>query len=378
MVFVKKIRRNNRLTPMLLMGVCLLTLVGAAARLNGQVVDRAGLFSAAVVNQANAMISSLAARTHKQLLIETYAAIPQSLAGSYDPAQKNTFFANWADNVARQQRLNGVIVLICRKPGHLTVQAGQSTLRTVFMPSERDKAAQLLLAAFKVGKFDDGLLGTTRYITQTIMHNAQALSAAAMNSSPTNVPANMPVPMRPAKQHSNSMLIWIILLVVGAIMLWLVFRPRSQAQPPVYGQGGGLTPSSGPGTAPMAGQAPSGPGLGSTFMTGLVGGAIGAAAGNMVYDAMRGGGNAATGAPPMEPGGMPAGQASMGVGDAGANLPTDTASDWTSGDANSGGDFGSTDAGDASSDLADSGGSFDDSGGDTGGGDMDDNSGGDF
>ncbi len=377
MLRASKTKNQSWYSPMLLMGVCLLTLVGASARLNGQVVDRAKFFSQTAVNQANAMIGSLAARTHKQLLIEAYPAIPQSLAGGYDPAQKGIFFENWADSLARQQRLNGVIVLICRKPGYLTVQAGQSTLQTVFMPSQRDEAAHLLLAAFKAGKFDDGLLGTTRYITQTIMHNARALSSA-MNNAPANAPANMPAPMRPAKRTSNSALIWIILLVVGVIMLWLVFRPRSQAQPPVYGQGGGLTPASGPGTVPMAGQATGGPGLGSTFVTGLVGGAIGAAAGNMVYDAFRGGGNTAAGAPPVEPGGMQPGQGSMGGGDAAANLPTDTASDWTSGDANSGGDFGNTDAGDAGGDMADSGGSFDDSGGDTGGGDMDDNSGGDF
>src|SRR5690349_8791042 len=99
----------------LIVATLLLVAPMAVAQSSG-VRDDAKFFSADAVQQAEATIGQIRKDFGKDLLVETFAAIPDSQKGAYDPAQKDAFFSSWASERARAAGVNGVYVLICRDP----------------------------------------------------------------------------------------------------------------------------------------------------------------------------------------------------------------------------------------------------------------------
>ena len=72
---------------------------------------------------------------------------------------------------ARQGKVNGVYVLVCRDPAHLQVEVGNETQKKAFTLKDRDKLAQILLKQFREKKFDEGLAEAVKFFESTLKSN---------------------------------------------------------------------------------------------------------------------------------------------------------------------------------------------------------------
>src|SRR5437016_8860069 len=115
---------NRAATVMFALISCLL-LAGKAAALEPQVRDDAGFFSPQTVEQANAIIKQIKDDHGKDVMIETFAAIPADLQAQYDPDRKDQFFENWLTSRAKELGVNGVYVLICKDPSRAQLGVGK-------------------------------------------------------------------------------------------------------------------------------------------------------------------------------------------------------------------------------------------------------------
>src|SRR5689334_5979799 len=102
----------------------LLTLLPATlARASASgVVDNAGFFSPAAVEDANKRIAETEKTYGRQMRVETYSEIPADRRDGYSEAGKRDFFQKWARELAEKANLRGVMVLICRNPSTLQVE----------------------------------------------------------------------------------------------------------------------------------------------------------------------------------------------------------------------------------------------------------------
>jgi uncharacterized membrane protein YgcG len=446
-----------------------------------EVKDYGALFSAGAVQKASSDLKGIQREFKKDVVIETFPALPANYAKRLEGASKeirNQVFGEWMQK--RDAKMDGIYVLICKQPAHIQVGIGNQTKAKAFTLQNRDQLTQLLSEKLKAKQYDDALTAATGYIASTLHSNlpppappvVKKPDAPRPPTSPEGVAAkpadaqtppsapvasgNQPSKFDQAKQKLEEVkqkavdlegkqfeFHWIYVLygVLGLFAMWVIFGflrylfsprkvaptyippqpgaptnyPPSQAQSaprPTYYSSGSSQPSQparAPGYSPAPGYPPPGGyvagggyvggGGGGGFLSGVLGGMFGAAAGNWVYDSMfrrsgsvgpSWGGSSVQGAPPRHydapgaaVGGAAAGAASAPAGydqpisSTGADFGSDDERVETSGgdfaepeQTTSGGDFG----GDSGA-VADAG-SGGDFGSDQGGGDA--GSGGDF
>lgn len=359
--------RTDRFRSAVLGALVLLGLIVRAQTAAAAVIDGGHFFPPSAVVQANQMIARMQAKTGKTILIQTFVSIPPSIEKQFPHQSLHEFFYRWAGVVGKTQHVQGVVIIICRKPGYLIVRADKATLGSAFTQSEQARASELMLDLFSGSQFKSGLLSGVDFITRTIERHAEQLQAAKGGGAGAR--ANQP------SVRSHRVMILIAVLVGIFFLFWLVTRRGKAMQPPMEGPTGGTNPQAAgltPETTPTgAGPQTSGTGAMGSFVSGLAGGAVGAVAGNMLYNAI--GGNPSGLNSPAQPGST----APLNMGSAendAADTTADNTSDWSNAgnDDASGGSFGGSDddsaaeAGDDSSagddgstdDVDDDGGSF--------------------
>jgi uncharacterized protein len=318
-----------------ILGILAVMLLGAnvCRAAAGAVLDNGGFFSEQAKSDASKVIGEMGRTMHEDLVVETFKEIPADVKGSVnlqDKAAVSHLFEQWASKQFKQERVNGVYVLIVKEPAHLQVNVGNNTQRQAFTLTDRDALSSLMRAKLHAHQNDEALRDGANFVFATMKSHSNL--RAHTGSAPAVVPSN-PV------QQSGGSGGWLIPAIVIGVVVWLViglFRALSGRM-----SGGSAM-----------GQAPGGGG-GGGFLSSLVGGMFGAAAGMWMYDQFFSNhGNSAFGSDRNDQSG----------GDSGfSGQDTDSSS--------SGGDFGSdSDSG------SDSGGDF--GGGDSGGGDS--GGGGDF
>jgi uncharacterized membrane protein YgcG len=136
--------------------------VGAA-----EINDEVGFFSPAAVRQARDEIREIQCQHHKDVLIDTFKAIPaaklkqfQALSGT----AQDRFFTEWSQERYRTARVDGIAVLICRNPAKIRVTVGQQVLEKAFPGADRDRLVELLLTRFKAREYDQGLLDGVSHV----------------------------------------------------------------------------------------------------------------------------------------------------------------------------------------------------------------------
>ncbi len=329
------------LAPVVLAAGLLSANLAAAAAVAPKVHDEAKFFSEDAIRQADRKILDIHREYKKDLLIETVPEVPKDLQKRFTDEGKERFFQDWARDRARNADVNGVYVLICKSPGHVQVEVGNETRRKAFTSENRDRLIRILLDNFKQKKFDTGLTEGVDYVATSLRENLGRSGAS-----------RSVIPGGGGRTMSTSPIMgWLCIGLVVLLGLWLVvglIRAISGAGRG-YGPGGYGGGGYGPGY---------GGGGGGGFMSSLMGGLFGAAAGNWLYDSFfRGGG-----------GGWGSSGYGGGMGSGGVE-PQDT--DYTG----AGGDFDSGDAGGGGGgDFGDGGGG----GGDFGGGGDVGGGGGDF
>src|SRR5262249_22553435 len=127
-----------------------------------EIKDEGKFFSADAVSKADQRIKEIKEQTGKDLLIETFAEIPADRKKDYKPERKNEFVARWARENARQRKVAGVYVLICREPSHL--QVDRVAAGRAFPAADHTKLRDLLVAHFKEKKFDEGLADAVGFV----------------------------------------------------------------------------------------------------------------------------------------------------------------------------------------------------------------------
>ena len=305
---------------------------GASRAAVGGVVDNGGFFSESAKSEASKVILELERALHEDIAVETFKEIPGDLktgVNLQDKAALRHLFEQWADKQFRQKGVNGVYVLIVKEPSHLQVAVGNNTQRVAFTLKDRDALVTLMTAKLRAHQNDEALRDGVNFVSATMK------SHAGNRNRPGTAP--VPVASHPAKSSGGGMG-WLIPAIIIGLVVWVVIgliraiSSRASGGPAMGQTGGG----------------------GGGFMSSMIGGMFGAAAGMWMYDQFFSshGSSSAYGSDRND----------SNSGDGGFS-GTDT--DSTS----SGGDFGSD------SDSGSSGGG-DFGGGDSGGGDS--GGGGDF
>jgi hypothetical protein len=119
--------------------------------------DEAKLFSAEALDKANKRIKEIYAHARKDLVIETYAAVPEGKKVPEDKNKKEEFFAEWASARVKDLGVNGVYVLICKSPTYLYIEADNLTRKRAFTGKDRAALQRKLIDSFRDKKFDEGL-----------------------------------------------------------------------------------------------------------------------------------------------------------------------------------------------------------------------------
>jgi hypothetical protein len=128
-----------------------------------RIVDAGGFFKAESVEAATKAIQEIKSSTNRDVVIETFAAIPDAERVRFNQLDRDgqtKFVADWANKRAKDLNVKGVYLLACRKPGKFYVtSAGQGvTQETV------QRVRKRVEDAFRQGKFDDGLAGVIEII----------------------------------------------------------------------------------------------------------------------------------------------------------------------------------------------------------------------
>jgi CHAT domain-containing protein/tetratricopeptide (TPR) repeat protein len=127
--------------------------------------DHGSFFGADAVRTAERATAEIKAASGKEVIVETFAAVPDEDRVRFnqlvDRAEQDKFVADWANRRAQELKVNGVYLLMCRKPGKFYVMSkGGGVARETI-----DRVKQQLLESFRKGDFDGGLaiaVGTLR------------------------------------------------------------------------------------------------------------------------------------------------------------------------------------------------------------------------
>lgn len=332
------------------------------------VVDDAHIFSQDAISRADQIARQIEDMHKRQVLVQTFSAIPDDLQSKLQADGKERFFGEWTRQLSQEKHLNGILILICMNPGHVQVEVGNET-RQIF---HDDRAvSQILLSAFKDKQYDRGLVDAMQYIDDHMTRPRANSSTPAAGNSQGGGTAVPPPVSGPSNTSTHGLRLPIGGCVCAAIALVIILMLVASLTRRRGGYTGGYGPGPGgyggagypPGAYPPGGYPQSGGGFGRGFLGGLLGGALG----SWGYDRMRGNQGGQMGVPPPMGGANPPD----------ANLPPDTNYSGSGGDFDSSSDPGGSSGGDfGGSSGGDMGGS---SGGDFGGGgDSGGSSGGDF
>jgi uncharacterized membrane protein YgcG len=343
------------------------------ASLRADVHDNAQIFTQQAVDDADRDMQSMQDRYHKQLVVETFAAIPddQKAAAAQDPA---TFFKNWMAARAKELKVNGVYVLICMDPRHLEVAAGKNTVaRGEFTDADVIALRKQMQAALHDRDYDKALSGAVETVEHTFADN---ITTPARNN--TSYSSSNYHPQYNAAPYTNSNTTdlspgvgltfgSLLCMVIGGIIIISLIRSVFRGGSGGSFGGGGYYP---PGNQGFGGNyggnyggnwgggggygyGGAGSGFGKGFLGGLLGGAIGGYAADR-FDHRNDQSNTGFfggGSQSDSSGG------SFGGGSSGFDSgPSDAGQGFS--DNSSGGDFGSSSGGDSGGGGGSSGGDF--------------------
>lgn len=231
--------------------------------------DAAGLFRPETIREAEAIAGRIRAATRppKSVIVETFDRLPEGVAdltafGRAEFARRN---------------VDGLLVVILEGRG-LRVFAGRQTLERIGAEG-RNAVADQLLQGFRAGRPDEALIAALRSAEQRLTAAFPATPAARAPPPTTEGPADWVSDWT----AGYSWVGWVLVILAIALAVWLVIGIVRAVLARRSGGGGygGPAPGGhgGPGGA-------GGWGAGGGFLTSLLGGLFGAAAGNWAYDAL--------------------------------------------------------------------------------------------
>jgi transcription initiation factor TFIIIB Brf1 subunit/transcription initiation factor TFIIB len=150
--------------------------------------DDGAFFTSNAISKANDTIKDIHQDFNKDLLIETYETVPGDQIDEFKKVETNeaaraAFFERWARQRGRAAQVNGVIILITRKPRHLEIAVGTETQRKEFTNRNRDELIEEMLGKLREGKdkddatkreiYDAVLLQAVQFVHSTMKANVR-------------------------------------------------------------------------------------------------------------------------------------------------------------------------------------------------------------
>lgn len=326
--------------------------------------DNAGLFSEEARESARQRLSQVSAKVNREVHLKTYPGLPENLKTKYeapgaDKAKKAEIWREFTNSHLQGER--GLVILVCWKPGHVEVAADKALasagLDAAKTRSLREHLAKMLDGPSKEKEEVARKKELDKVLGSFVNEIAQAIPVERARSASSGVPTPsgaVSTTKGAVKEVEQSNLLgWVCLGVVGLMVVWMIFGAMRGSS---MGGGQGV---GGPGYGGYGG------GGGGGFLTNMLGGMFGAAAGMWMYNHFFGGGTPTASAGGFFGGGEPPAGEEAGTGDfSGGNQSGGDFGD-SSGDSGGGGWFGGGDS--SGGDWGGGGGGGDFGGGDFGG-----------
>src|SRR5262249_22103672 len=172
---------------------------------------------------------------------ETYAELPPDRAKGVDlqdASARNKLFTAWAAERQKAAGIDGITVLVCKRPETLRVVTGPETAQKWFSASDRDKLAAILLAKLNAKEFDAGLEEGLSFIRQRLQSNVGKEGEPDLKTGATSVKGEPPAKGQtetkaskpgssnpstpPTKTDTGFDPMWIVWGLLGLLGLWIV------------------------------------------------------------------------------------------------------------------------------------------------------------
>src|SRR5262245_26241829 len=129
----------------------------AAAVYPPPVKDDGKFFTAKGLEKANGKIKDIYTKYKKDVVVETIDALSVDQEKTFKEEGGKKFFPKYGLKRINDLGVNGVYVVISKKPRWAQLEMDSDTRKTVFSNAERDKAYKKLVEQFKNAEFDQGL-----------------------------------------------------------------------------------------------------------------------------------------------------------------------------------------------------------------------------
>ncbi len=225
----------------------------------GEVIDRAKIFSPDTIQTADAKITEIKQKTGKDFIFETV----ENLGG------KNA--SDLALMNARERAVNGIYILVALQERKIEIKVGSATGR-LFGTREREALRTNISREFKGRNYDSGLISAVDYAGEVFLAGKTGGAGASPGSSILGEGSSLPS--------------WlpVVLLVVGGFILFRIIRNlMNRNSQPGYQNPNSMQPGQG-GMMNQGGMM----GGGSGIFGSILGGVFGAMAGSWIYDRMTG------------------------------------------------------------------------------------------
>ena len=138
------------------------------------VKDDGKFFTAEGVKKANAKIRDIYKKYRKDVVIETIDALSVDDEKKFKEEGKDKFWPKYALKRIDDLGVNGVYIVISKKPQRLQIEIDTGTRRTTFSNADRGKVVPKFTSRFKNEEFDEGLLDALDQIDATMKANTKS------------------------------------------------------------------------------------------------------------------------------------------------------------------------------------------------------------
>lgn len=135
------------------------------------VKDDGKFFKSSTLEAANKKIRELYQKYTKDVVVETLASLTDEQEKKLKEDGKVKFFSKLALDRSRALGVNGVYILIVKKPSYLQVYMDPATAKKAFTNSDRERLKGQMVAKFKEDNFDGGLQAAFEVIEAALKKN---------------------------------------------------------------------------------------------------------------------------------------------------------------------------------------------------------------
>lgn len=166
--------RWTRVVSCLAVAVAWLGLAGSASAVfPPPVKDDGQFFTKEGLEKANKKIKEVYQNYKKDVVVETITGLSSDQEKKLKEEGNTKFFARMARDRAVELGVNGVYVLLSKKPTHIQVHMDPDTQKKAFTAANRKTLIDKIVAQFKADRFDVGLLDGLGVIEAALKSNVK-------------------------------------------------------------------------------------------------------------------------------------------------------------------------------------------------------------